>query len=269
MKTKKILAVTLCALALVQTPSAQADKRDLGTLFGAIIGGVIGNNAGNGDAGATIAGAVIGGVIGNVIGKELDENDRQEMMRARLDCLERNEQSEWRGRGGYGSIVVIDEGYHATRNTVVCRSYENTIYYNGRRETTRGYACRDNYGQWNEVQQTEITFGNRRHYPPQRREIPQPMPDYNRPNYPPVFHGSSLSCMPGQFRSAMLVDNRSNRQVTVFSEMGACQFALQNQRGASICIEGQNRNAFAIDIRTRQAIGMLYRDLGDCVRNLR
>lgn len=270
--TKLILSLTLCAATLLQTPFAQADKQDVGVILGAIFGGVVGNKAGKGDAGATIAGAAVGAIIGGVIGHELDENDRNEMLRARGDCLERNERSEWRGRGGYGSVRIINEGYHYQRSEVVCRSYENTIYHRGRRETTRGYACRDSYGNWNEVRETEISYGRPRHHqPPQRMPEPMPMPqpDYNRPGYPPVQHRPALVCVPGHYRAGVLVNTNTNRQVAVFSEFAACNFALQNQRGALICIEGPNRDAFAIDVRTLQSVGYLYRNLGDCVQNFR
>lgn len=263
--TKLILSVTICAMTLFQTPFAQADKQDIGVILGAIFGGVIGNKAGNGDAGATIVGAAVGAVVGGVIGRELDENDRNEMLRARGDCLERNERSEWRGNGGYGSVRILHEGNHYQRSDVVCRSYENTIYHRGRREITRGFACRDAYGNWNEVRETEISYGRPRHQQPQ----PMPQPDYNRPGFPPVHHGSVLVCVPGYYRSGVLVNTNTNRQVAVFSEFGACNFALQNQRGALICIEGQNRDAFAIDVRTLQSGGYLYRNLSDCVQNFR
>ena len=272
---KLILSLTLCAVTLFQAPLAQADKQDAGVILGAIFGGVLGNRAGNGDAGATIIGAAIGAVVGGVIGRELDENDRNEMLRARGDCLERNEQSEWRGRSGYGSIRIVKEGYHHQRNEVVCRSYENTIYHRGRREITRGYACRDSYGSWNEVRETEISYGRPRHHNPPH-QMPEPMPrpmprpDYNRPGFPPVQHGPALVCVPGHYGSGVLVNNNTNRQVAVYSEFHACNFALQNQRGALICIQGQGaQSAFAIDVRTLQSVGFLYRNLQECVGNFR
>ena len=169
-------------------------------------------------------------------------------------------------------VRVIQEGYHQQSNDVVCRSYENTIYYRGRREVTRGYACRDSYGNWNEVRETEISYGRpRHHHQPQPMQIPQPMPqpDYNRPSFPPVQYAPALVCVPGHYGSGVLVNNNTNRQVAVFSEFQACNFALQNQRGALICIQGQNRDAFAVDVRTLQSVGYLYRNLNDCVQNFR
>ena len=271
---KLILSITICAMTLFQTPVAQADKQDVGVILGGIVGGFLGNKAGNGDAGATIVGIAVGAVVGGVIGNELDENDRNEMLRARGDCLERNERSEWRGNGGYGSIRVIQEGNHYRHSEVVCRSYENTIYSRGRRETTRGYACRDSYGNWNEVRETEISYGHQRgHHSPQPMPMPLPeqvpQPDYNRPGFPPIQRQSVLVCVPGYSGSGVLVNTNSNRQVAVFSGLGACNFSLQNQRGALICIEGQNRSAFAVDVRTLQSVGYLYRNLNDCVQNFR
>lgn len=265
MKTSKmILSVTLCALTIFQTPFAQADKQDIGAILGVLLGGAVANRASNGDVGATIAGAVVVGIIGGAIGRELDQNDRREMLRARGDCLERNEQAEWRGNGGYGSVVILQEGYHSQRSEVVCRSYENTIYHHGRREITRGYACRGTNGSWNEVRETEIAFGR-----PDFNEH-QPQPDYNRPGYPPVSHGASLMCVSGHYGAGLLVNRRTNAQIAMYFDIQGCNFALQNQRGALICIEGQNRrDAFAIDVRTLQSVGYLYRNLQDCVRNLR
>lgn len=273
---KLILSFTLCAVTLFQAPLAQADKQDAGVFLGAIFGGILGNRVGNGDAGATIVGAAIGAVAGGVIGRDLDENDRNEMLRARGDCLERNDRSEWRGRDGYGSMRIIQQGYHHQRNDVVCRSYENTIYYRGRREITRGYACRNSYGNWNEVRETEFSYGGPRHYNNSPQRMPEPMPRpmpppaYSSPVFPPVQYGPALVCVPGHYGSGVLVNNNTNRQVAVYSEFHACNFALQNQRGPLICIQGQGaQNAFAIDVRTLHSVGFLYRNLQECVGNFR
>lgn len=260
------LSFTLCALTLIQSPLALADKEDLGRLLGIVLGAAAGNKAGNGNVGATIAGAIVGGVVLGAIGRELDENDRNEMLRARGDCLERNEQTEWRGNGGNGSIVILQEGYHVRSSSMICRSYENTIYRHGRRETTRGYACRDNYGRWNEVSETEITYARHEH---RRRDEQTDMPDYNRPGQLPVHNGMTLGCVMNNGRFASLIDVRNNMHFANYSDYQACQFALSNQRGAMICIESQNLQSFAIDVRTRQSVGYMYRNLLECVRNLR
>lgn len=277
MKNLRIfLSSTVCLFTLLQAPIVHADKKDAGAILGVILGGVVGNKLGHGDVGATIVGAVVGGVVFGAIGRELDENDRQEAMRARGDCLERNERSEWRGNGGYGSIVVLQEGYHNNSPSMVCRSYESTIFVNGRRETTRGYACRDNYGNWNEVHQTEMTYGQ---HPGQLvNQYPRPIqngPDYgNNAGYNDQRHSgghgnNELQCVQGYGRSALLIDRRSNMQIAQYSIYQNCQLALDNSRGPLICVEAPRYNSYAMDIRTRQSVGYLYLDIRECVSNLR
>lgn len=277
---KSGMAISLCVLSLFQAPAAFADKQDVGTLLGAIIGGIGANKASHGDAAATILGAVVFGIIGGEIGRSLDQEDQRELMRARGDCLERNHQSEWRGNGGYGSVNVIQDGYYANNNSMLCRSYESTIYSRGRSETTRGYACRDSYGNWSEVRETEITFSRPVYNNNQQVRDNRDNSDYynardnndNRNYERPRYSNENINflvCNPGYNRSAVLIDRRYNSQIANYSDFFSCQIAVENRRGASICIEGRNFSSYAIDLRTRQAVSYSFRSVRDCVRNMR
>ena len=269
--SRTLLAISVSFLTVLQTSVVQArnDRSDVLIGLGAILGGALGNKAGNGDIGATVVGAIIGGVLAGGLAHELDENDRREISRARGDCLDRNQRSDWQGSGGYGSIEVLQEGYHSNRPTTVCRSYESSIYSRGRSEITRGYACRDSNGNWNEVRETEITYGRPAYDPNPYLRPNQPQPDNSRPRYSQGPELNRLECAPGYNRSAMLIDTRSNMQISQYSEFQACQFAVQNRQGPLLCVQGLRFEAFVMDIRTRQSVGYLYRDLRDCINNLR
>ena len=273
--TKTLFSGTLCLLMLSQSLPAYAGNEGRGALIGTIIGGIIGNNNGRGSAGSTIVGAIIGGAIGAGIAHELDEHDRREVARARRDCLEGRGRSDWRGNSSaYGSINVIQEGYYAGNPSMVCRSYESTIYTRGRTETSRGYACRDGYGNWNEVRETEISYGggsygggHRGPRGPQAPRAPQmPMPP--QAPMPPQGRFAALDCVPNAGYSAMLIDRRSNIPQAAYSSMRSCHVALQNRRGSIVCVEGPSRESFALDLRSRQAVGYAYQNIFQCIRRL-
>ncbi len=152
MKHNSILAMVMIFLTVGLGACGGGPREDMGTVVGAVAGGAIGNQFGKGDgrAAATIAGIVIGGIIGSNIGRSLDENDRRRASAAEYDALENGrtgEVREWRNpdSGHYGRIVPR-RSYKIGRRD--CRDYTHTIYIDGRPETMRGRACRNDDGSW-------------------------------------------------------------------------------------------------------------------------
>ena len=144
-----LLAVSITAsLGL----TACANNQEGGTLVGAVAGGVIGNQFGKGTGKvlATVAGAVVGGIVGSEIGKSMDQQDRMLAQQAEFAALESGKagvSTPWRNteNGRYGEVVP-SKPYR--RGPDDCRDYTHTIYIDGRPQTMRGTACRNNDGTW-------------------------------------------------------------------------------------------------------------------------
>lgn len=130
-------------------------RADTGTLVGAVAGGILGNQVGNG-AGrvfATAAGAFVGGIVGHSIGEALDEQDRRYAQMAEYRALEEGPIGRpvpWRNpdSGHYGEVVPREAYSQRGRP---CRSFEHTVYIDGRPETMRGRACRNSDGTWRKI----------------------------------------------------------------------------------------------------------------------
>ena len=130
-------------------------KSETGAAIGAVAGGVIGHQfgRGHGNVAATALGAVVGGIIGSEIGRSLDEADRRAASHAEYTALERGQSgvgTPWRNpdSGHYGMVVPGRPYQNGGYN---CRDYTHTVYINGRPETLRGRACRNDDGTWRKV----------------------------------------------------------------------------------------------------------------------
>lgn len=150
---KVVIFVTISvSVVLASCGPSGLSNQDGGTLIGAVAGGLIGSQIGGG-AGrvvATVAGVVIGGIAGNEIGKRLDDADRRAAAEAEYNALEYGRSgvaSPWRNpdTGHYGTVVA---GKPFKRERNFCREYTHTIYIEGRPESVKGVACRDDDGTW-------------------------------------------------------------------------------------------------------------------------
>lgn len=155
-----VAAAGLAALSLAGCAGNPATgvgpRQNTGTLLGAVTGAVVGSQFG-GDRGsrvaAGVAGAALGGLIGNRIGAALDDEDRRLAYEAQLAALESGRSGaprSWRNpdSGRYGTVVpgpAYDQG------GVPCRQFTHTIYIDGRPQTARGTACRNQDGSWTPV----------------------------------------------------------------------------------------------------------------------
>ena len=153
----KVRSLTLALAATLAMAACGPDvsNQDTGTVVGAIAGGVLGNQfgKGSGKVAATLAGAVVGGIVGNEIGRSLDQRDRELARQAEYDAWERGPARQpvrWRNpdNGRYGE--VIPEAPYK-RGAVDCRDFVHRVYIDGRPQTMRGTACRNNDGTWTQV----------------------------------------------------------------------------------------------------------------------
>ncbi|SON54898.1 Surface antigen [Hartmannibacter diazotrophicus] len=156
MLTKNLIAVGMIGAALAGCASdpqyGGGNKAGLGTLAGAVAGGAIGSafGQGSGKVAAIAGGALLGGFLGNQIGARLDEEDRQRAMNAQYYALESGTPQQWTNQntGRYGAVSVSPV---QQINSSQCRSYTSTIYIDGQPQVSRGTACRNPDGTWQQL----------------------------------------------------------------------------------------------------------------------
>ena len=155
MRFTRILATVALPLMLVGCGPDGPNRSDSGLAVGAVAGGILGSTVGKGRGrvAATVIGAVIGGIVGSEIGRNLDARSRRLAQRAEYDAFEQgrsNTVTRWRNpdNGRYGEVVPSKPYRRANRD---CRDYTHTVFIDGRRETMRGTACRNNDGTWRNV----------------------------------------------------------------------------------------------------------------------
>jgi surface antigen len=133
------------AAGCVQGTSSQT----LGTLGGAVAGGAIGSafGSGSGQIAAIAAGTLLGGFLGNQIGANMDAQDEAYYGQAHGQALAYGGSHNWNNpqSGHYGTVQT---GPVQVINNSQCRSYNSTIYVNGRPEVATGTACQQPDGSW-------------------------------------------------------------------------------------------------------------------------
>jgi surface antigen len=155
MPARRLIAVALIGASVAACSADSGPKGASGTVGGAAAGAIVGNvlaGSGNRVAG-TVIGAAVGGFLGNRIGAALDDEDKRRAYAAQMQALETGPSGApvaWRNpdSGRYGSVVP-GPAYQA--NGATCRSYSQTIYFDGNPQAARGAACRNPDGSWTVV----------------------------------------------------------------------------------------------------------------------
>lgn len=151
--TAGILAVSLSACDDGVSGGNYNNQAILGGITGAVAGGALGSTIGKG-RGRTAAitiGALLGGAAGYEIGRSLSSQDRASLSDTTYQSLAYDQDyspRSWNSSDSdyYGSVTptrTYEDRYGQT-----CRQFEQTIYIEGRRETGRGTACRNQDGSW-------------------------------------------------------------------------------------------------------------------------
>lgn len=155
MRSISIAVALATGLAVAGCTEDVGPKQGIGAVAGAVAGGILGNQVGEGEgkAVATTIGIIAGGLIGASIGKSLDDADRRAAYEAEYRALEYGRSGAptgWRNPdSGHHGEVTPGPAYRVNR--LDCRDYTHTIYIDGRPETARGTACRQEDGTWRPV----------------------------------------------------------------------------------------------------------------------
>jgi surface antigen len=157
---KKIIPIIMITGLIVACsengqPDSIFNKQNAGALIGGAGGAFIGSKVGegNGKIIATAVGGVLGALLGSQVGKALDEGDRNmigQTTHSTLETVPPYEPAQWRNpqTGNYGEITA---GPTYQNNGYDCRPFTQTIFIEGRAETARGRACKQNDGTWKVV----------------------------------------------------------------------------------------------------------------------
>lgn len=126
----------------------RCDRDEIGAVLGAVAGGAIGSTVAQGDERivAILAGAVIGSVIGHEIGRQIDNSDRG-CIGHTLELGQAGQPVRWQDADPRLAWSFTPyESYQ--RDGRDCRRYQLVRSYDGRNESQRGVACRDDRGAW-------------------------------------------------------------------------------------------------------------------------
>jgi surface antigen len=112
---------------------------------------LVGSFAGGASAGRNAGIAAIGtGLVGGPMGASLDPSDRRLALEAEYQALEytlAGKPVSWTGtNGGVAGEVVAYQPYRVGSQD--CRQYMHTVNVEGRSQTLRGAACRNEDGSW-------------------------------------------------------------------------------------------------------------------------
>jgi surface antigen len=139
--------------ALDQGQDCRSSSDPAGVVAGAVIGGLLGNalGRGGGRAGATIAGVVVGGAVGAAMTNKLDCEDRRYANQSYADGFSAGREDsrvEWRNPRNDHRGEMRVRNYYDDQDGFRCARFTQTLYLQGRAESTNGVACRQPDGRW-------------------------------------------------------------------------------------------------------------------------
>lgn len=162
MKSKLVIATSLCALVSLTGPAWASAKSDCaaGAVVGGVLGGLIGNELGHGNDGSTLAGAGLGAIIGGSIACDQGQGRQGPPPHDRgplpINLMDRTLKKSFNYRVGatiersndYGDTVQVTT-YNETwyRRGTICRDYDMSVYLAyGRTRYFGGTVCQDARG---------------------------------------------------------------------------------------------------------------------------
>jgi len=129
----------------------RCDRDRVGTVLGAVVGGAIGSTVGRGDNRliAILVGASVGAIVGREIGRDMDRNDRGCLAHG-FEMARDGHSVRWEGARPGMYYTMTPRGAFE-RDGYPCRRYTLEREWDGRRDNSRGSACRVSEGEWRMV----------------------------------------------------------------------------------------------------------------------
>jgi len=139
---RPLAAALAAALVLVSATGCEnMQKRDWGTAIGGILGGIAGYKLGKDSAGGAAIGVLVGGVVGRMIGQYMDDADKKRLAET-IDAAPSGQTVSWHNDDtGRDFAVTPTSDFYADAGKE-CRSFDQVVYVDGRREVMEGVACR-------------------------------------------------------------------------------------------------------------------------------
>lgn len=131
------VAFTLVAATGCET----ANKRDTGTVLGGLLGGIIGHQVDDGGAGGTIIGALVGAAVGRMIGQYMDEADKKRLAET-INEAPTGQTVSWHNDESNRDFEVTPTSDVYAKGEQQCRTFDQVVYVDGRREVMEGVACK-------------------------------------------------------------------------------------------------------------------------------
>lgn len=128
--------------------SGRCDRREVGMVLGAVLGGAVGSTVGHGDSRliAILVGASVGAVLGREIGRDMDRDDRACLAHG-LELVGDGRPVRWDGARPGVLYTMTPRGSYE-RDGLTCRRFTLERAWDGRRQSSRGSACRVSDGEW-------------------------------------------------------------------------------------------------------------------------
>jgi surface antigen len=143
--------LSVLALLFLLLLTSCANKAQTGAAGGAAAGALIGQAIGH-NTGGTLIGAAVGTMLGYIVGNEMDKYDRQQLNHMYERGVS-NQRSSWVNPDtGNQYTVTPQPAYQEPSSRKVCRRAEIEAVIDGRPERTYSTACRNEYGQWELLQ---------------------------------------------------------------------------------------------------------------------
>ncbi|MAH84270.1 MAG: hypothetical protein CBB68_07975 [Rhodospirillaceae bacterium TMED8] len=147
------LVLVMIALTGCISNAENKPKETLGKILGAGLGALAGSQIGGGKGklAAVAVGAIAGTWFGGELGQSLDKVDKLYMAQTTQYSLEKEKTgttSTWTNpdTGNSGTITPLET--YQKSDAKNCRTFEQTIYVDGKEETALGRACRQANGTW-------------------------------------------------------------------------------------------------------------------------
>lgn len=158
MKKSRVFAASAILLMLTQCAEqgGPLSKQQTGTVLGALGGAAAGSQFGGGmgRVGSIAIGTLLGGALGSSIGASLDRTDMNYYNRTSQNTLESTptgHTNAWQNPdSGVSGTITPTRTYNASGN--YCREYTQTITVGGKKEQSRGNACRQPDGTWRVIE---------------------------------------------------------------------------------------------------------------------
>lgn len=138
----RIVALSIAVALVVATPGCESiNKRDFGTAIGGVLGGFLGHKVDNGGAGGTLIGVLLGAAVGRMIGQYMDEQDRTRLAET-INTAPSGQTVRWHNDDSNHDFAVTPTSGFYAKGEQQCRSFDQVVYVDGRREVMEGVACK-------------------------------------------------------------------------------------------------------------------------------